>query len=272
MLAEQDPGEHGGDDRLQEGHDAGDLGREPAHRDHTGQVGEDGRDQHHPGEQHRRGHHRAAHGGVAAQHLPVHFPGPGDHGHHQGADEHAVRDHAERVGGVVPVGALVGEDEVEGLAAGGGEAEEHAEQVQAQPGPDLDHASQSDDGHGRARGGPARHGLALYEADVAEQQRRAQVLQQQGHADGNAGQGGEVEGLHTCDGDQPEAREQRGPAQHEVTVAPGQRGEYERCPGHPEPDHVEGIQTRLDQRLRRHSGTTERERRDEGEAQSGISP
>ena len=81
----------------------------------------------------------------------------------------------------------------------------------------------------------------------------AEVFDEQRDADRDPGDRREVAGLYARDGEQPEAGQQRGPAQHQVTVAPGHGQHDERGAGHPQPHHMQRVETRLDQRLGRHT-------------------
>ena len=174
----------------------------------------------------------------------------------------------ERVGGVgTGVAALVGQDEVADLAAGGTEREEQAEGVEAQARPDLDDTGEAADREDHAERGRARHGPPLHEPHPAEHERGREVLDEQRDADGYAGYRGEVAGLDAGHGEQAEPGEQRGTAAQQRAVAYGDRQHHQGRAGHPQPHHVERVEPRLDQRLGRDSGSAEGERGHEREAE-----
>lgn len=63
--------------------------------------------------------------------------------------------------------------------------------------------------------------MALDEADPAEDERGRQILHEERDTDGDTGDRGEIEGLHTRDGEQPEPEQQERPAAYEIPVPPG---------------------------------------------------
>lgn len=178
------------------------------------------------------------------------------HREHGRAYQQPVRDHAQgvrRLGvrGVPVSGSLVGQDEVTHLAARRAEREQQPDRVEAQSGPHLDDAGEPADRQHHPGGGGAGDGAPLHEADPAEDQSGRQVFDEESDADRDARDRGEVEGLDACHGEQPETGQQYGPLPQEIPVPPGHR-QHDQCgAGHPEPDHVQRVQARLDQRLGR---------------------
>ena len=82
---------------------------------------------------------------------------------------------------------------------------------------------------------------------------------------------GEVAGLDTGHGEQTETGEQGGTATRQRAVTDGDRQHQHGGARHPQPHHVERVESRLDQRLGRDSGSAEGERRHQRETETDAS-
>ncbi|MGX1031799.1 hypothetical protein RKD38_006480 [Streptomyces ambofaciens] len=156
------------------------------------------------------------------------------------------------------------------LAAGGAEGEQQSEGVEAESRPDLDHAGEAADRQDHAeRGGPGDR-PPLHEPHPAEDQGGRQVLDEQRDAHRDAGDGREVAGLDAGHGEQAVPGDQGGAAAQQRAVAHRERQHHQGRAGHPQPDHVERVESGLDQRFGRDSGAAEGDRRGQCQAEPGA--
>jgi hypothetical protein len=284
QLAEQQPGEHDGEQHLGQAGERGQLGAEAAGGGDAGHVRHHGRDQ---GQPHHRQHPAdrvAEDGHRAGADGQRHHAGPAEQGQGDAADAHRGPGHRDRrqrlgrglVGACVARGLAGGgrEQEVDGQADGGEQAPHHAERVD----PDVP-------GHSQHQGQPGQRGyraghrapprpLAMPQPQPADHQQHTQVFEQQRHPDRQPLDRAEVEQLAARHRDQAEhGHRDRVPAQQRPPAAQLQhRGDGQQQRGQADPGGHRGgrAPARLDQGRAERARGAERGRGQQGQGQAST--
>ncbi len=150
---------------------------------------------------------------------------------------------------------------------------QQAESVDAKPLPDLYDAGQPDECQHGTDHGRTRQVDPADKPYPGDDQDGGEVLEQYGDADGEAGDGGVVQGLHRrkTDGAVRDHERPTGPWHHE-RVRVDRRRQCEKHYGRatePDPDRLQRTHARVDESLGQWAGEPETNRRNNGEDQAG---